>query len=337
MLILPLKALSPGKSCRLHRASFRQLDISLSTGNTLKAIIRFVRPLHKGRTMHEFDYEQADWPRQVRIYYLQVDHWEPAWHLCLEAFFRSLYYERSESPLTITNYVSTLARFYAGKRTQPGLVTRTDVSTFMFAPTQQGRPPSVGTRNFRLSCLASWYKFASIWTPPGASQVLFDHPVPRAGIRHASPARVYRQFTADELRQLFAVINVEDAAGDAYVIGLRDRALLWLFLQSGRRSNEVLRLRWGDLEHTAFPDGRVGIAFHFKGKGNRGRDLDEYPERAYQELLTYLEAAGRFALMEPGDYLFICHGPQTGGYFIDEGKPMSSGAALARLKHYCQL
>src|SRR5262245_1749285 len=147
--------------------------------------------------MFDFDYEQADWPRQLIVYYMPVDHWEPAWVQCLEAFFRSLYYERSESRHTITCYGATLGRFYAGKRTQPWQVTRTDVTVFMHSQTRYKRPPSVGTRNYRLSCVASWYHFASVWTPPGASSVLFNHSSPTAGIRHATPARVYRQFSED--------------------------------------------------------------------------------------------------------------------------------------------
>ena len=70
-----------------------------------------------------------------------------------------------------------------------------------------------------------------------------------------SPARGY---SAEEVRRLLAV--VPDT-----VAGRRDRAILLVFILTGRRRSEVMDLKAGDIE---IEDGTV--FYRYRGKGGRG-------------------------------------------------------------------
>lgn len=89
------------------------------------------------------------------------------------------------------------------------------------------------------------------------------------------------------------------AAPDQHAVaGLRNRALLIMYLLTGQRNSEIRRLQWGDL--------RVedGVAYYcWAGKGGTGGE-QTLPAPAYNAIRAYLEAAGRLDTMSPDDYIF---------------------------------
>jgi integrase len=103
---------------------------------------------------------------------------------------------------------------------------------------------------------------------------------------------VARGLSADEVRRLLAV--VPDT-----VAGRRDRALLLVFVLTGRRRAEVLGLTAGDVSlegETAF--------YSYKGKGGK-RGRRELPRPAYEALCATLGDAGlSLAEMEPSASLW---------------------------------
>jgi len=92
-----------------------------------------------------------------------------------------------------------------------------------------------------------------------------------------------RGLSAADVRRLLAV--VPDT-----VRGRRDRAILLVFLRTGRRRAEVFGLRAGDItveDGTAF--------YRYRGKGGKtGRR--ELPRPAYEAIRTALTDAGRETL-----------------------------------------
>jgi site-specific recombinase XerD len=178
---------------------------------------------------------------------------------------------RSGSRRTVESYSRMLWRFFAG--TTPDRVRPADVLSYAHGIGLSGRLPSAVTIGARIACLSSYFRFL-IRMGLVASNPCDLVERPR---QSPSPARGY---SAEEVRRLLAV--VPDA-----VEGRRDRAILLVFILTGRRRAEVIDLKAGDIE---IEDGTVLYSYRGKG-GKRGRR--ELPRPAWEAIRVTLGEAGK--------------------------------------------
>ncbi len=124
---------------------------------------------------------------------------------------------------------------------------------------------------------------------------------------------VARGLSADEVRRLLAV--VPDT-----VAGRRDRALLLVFVLTGRRRTEVIGLRAGDISI----DGDTPF-YAYRGKGGK-RGRRELPRPAYEAITRTLADCGtELATIAPDQSLWQAGAGSRG---------ITSGTFYARFRRY---
>jgi site-specific recombinase XerD len=207
----------------------------------------------------------------------------PAWQQTVVAFLAEKE-RRSGSHRTVESYARMLWPFLT-KVGSPDQVTPAHVLAWAHGIGASGREPSSATVGARIACLSSYYRFLI------RMNVATSNPCD-ALERPRTVQAVARGLSADEVRRLLAV--VPDT-----VAGRRDRALLLVFVLTGRRRSEVIGLTAGDISdegETAF--------YSYRGKGGR-RGRRELPRPAYEALCATLGDAGlSLAEMEPSASLW---------------------------------
>jgi integrase/recombinase XerC len=162
----------------------------------------------------------------------------------------------------------------------PDRVTPAHVLAWAHGVGASGREPSSATVGARIGCLSSYFRFLIRMNIAAANPC-------DALERPRTVQAVARGLSADEVRRLLAIIPDT-------VAGRRDRALLLVFVLTGRRRAEVLGLTAGDVSlegETAF--------YSYKGKGGK-RGRRELPRPAYAALCVTLGDAGlSLAEMKP--------------------------------------
>jgi integrase/recombinase XerC len=202
----------------------------------------------------------------------------PAWQQTVVAFLAEKE-RRSGSRRTVEGYARMLWPFLT-KVGSPDLVTPAHVLAWAHGIGASGREPSSATVGARIACLSSYYRFLI------RMNIAASNPCDALERPRTVPS-VARGLSADEIRRLLAV--VPDT-----VAGRRDRALLLVFVLTGRRRSEVIGLTAGDIS----VEGEVAF-YRYRGKGaKRGRR--ELPRPAYQALCaTLADADLSLAEMEP--------------------------------------
>jgi integrase/recombinase XerC len=202
----------------------------------------------------------------------------PAWQQTVVAFLAEKE-RRSSSRRTVETYARMLWPFLL-RVGSPDLVTPAHVLAWAHGIGVSGREPSSATVGARIACLSSFYRFLIRMNVASANPC-------DALERPRTVQSVARGLSADEVRRLLAV--VPDT-----VAGRRDRALLLVFVLTGRRRAEVIGLTAGDISiegETAF--------YSYRGKGGK-RGRRELPRPAYEALCATLGDAGlSLANMEP--------------------------------------
>jgi integrase/recombinase XerC len=207
----------------------------------------------------------------------------PAWHQTVLAFLAEKE-RRSGSHRTVDGYARILWPFLL-RVGSPELVTPTHVLAWAYGIGASGREPSSATIAARIACLSSYLRFLI------RMRVATANPCD-ALERPRAVQSVARGLNAEEVRRLLAV--VPDT-----VAGRRDRALLLVFVLTGRRRSEVLGLTAGDI---GLEDDVPFYAYRGKG-GKRGRR--ELPRPAYAALRATLGDAGLdLAQMDPSASLW---------------------------------
>lgn len=258
--------------------------------------------------------------------------WPDAWQRCISDFLDAIY-ERRRSLDSRLFYQFILQQFFQLSNKAPEVVTRTDVDVYLRYRKRGAGPVASGTRNNRLAVLTSFYKYAArylVATPVGELPLL-QKPAPTLSFRSSETPHRYRALSESEMSRIFAVIPPT-------AIGLRDRALFLCYFLTARRKSEILRLKWGDISRGLLRDEqghmREGWIYRFRGKGMHAevQDTAELPEKAYQAIIAYLQASGRYNTIAPDDPLFIGHGSVE-----RPDKAFSGRNVLRRLKYYAHL
>ncbi len=177
---------------------------------------------------------------------------------------------RSGSKRTVESYSRMLWPFFGGRT--PDQVKPADVLAYAHGIGLSGRTPSSATIGARIACLSSLYRFLI------RMGLMTANPCDAVERPRFSPAPA-RGLSAEQVRRLLAV--VPDT-----VPGRRDRAILLVFILTGRRRAEVIGLRAGDIsveDETAF--------YAYRGKGGK-RGRRELPRPAYEALRATLADVG---------------------------------------------
>lgn len=207
----------------------------------------------------------------------------PAWQQTVVAFLAEKE-RRSGSRRTVETYARMLWPFF-DRVGSPDRVTPAHVLAWAHGIGASGREPSSATVGARIACLSSYYRFLIRMSVAAANPC-------DALERPRTVQAVARGLSADEIRRLLAVVPDTLA-------GRRDRALLLIFVLTGRRRAEVIGLTAGDISvegETAF--------YRYRGKGGK-RGRRELPRPAYEALCATLGDAGlSLADMEPGASLW---------------------------------
>jgi len=187
---------------------------------------------------------------------------------------------RSGSKRTVESYSRMLWPFFAERGLTPERVKPGDVLAWVHGIGRSGRTPSSTTVGARIACLSSFYRFLI------RMGLVISNPTD-AVERPRSIQPTARGYSADEVRQLLGV--VPDT-----IAGRRDRALLLIFILTGRRRAEVIGLTGGDINL----DGETAF-YSYRGKGGK-RGRRELPRPAYDALCATLADAGlSLATMDP--------------------------------------
>lgn len=258
------------------------------------------------------------------------------WQQCYMDWLRSLY-EHSGSMDTRKNYDTAVRVFFKDPKRTPESYTRPEIEAYIRSQARRkGGAVSASkpnTQNFRLRVLRSFYGFAAEYEVVyrNGKRPLLHVPDPSRGVREVKSGRVRRDLSEEELKRLFAAIPRNTT------IGKRDYALLSCYFWCARRRWEITRLRWRDISGVVFIEGgrsRAGHMYRYSTKGHsRETFTAEFPPQAWDALIAYLQADGRYEEMQPDTPLFVrinrpvCHAEA----------PLSRGAASRVMSKYAAL
>ncbi|HUF54668.1 MAG TPA: tyrosine-type recombinase/integrase [Dehalococcoidia bacterium] len=171
------------------------------------------------------------------------------WRQVLGAFLAEKE-RRSGSESTAREYAAILYRFLRHISPHPlNEATPQQVFAFSYGVGPKQVSPKPGTVRFRLSAISSFYRFCQ------RMGVLDLNPVDRLQ-RPRLPQAPARGLSQDQIGNLFKAIPTHKPSGR------RDAAITLMFLLTGRRRREVLRLVVGDIEQ-----GDNGMYYVYRAKG----------------------------------------------------------------------
>jgi len=180
----------------------------------------------------------------------------------------------------------------------------------------------------RVSRLASFYE----WVMQDAVMGKFITSNPARLVRPKAP-RAYqtesaKAWTDAEMQALLRVVakKAQSTKDAERIVGLRDRALLLMYLTTGMRRNEVIRLRGGNIE---LRDEDLIVWARVKGGDYTGREVCDPQVKG--ALLDYLAACGRMDALSADKPLWTRH-DRAG----KAGAPLTSHAFAKNLKRYAE-
>lgn len=178
---------------------------------------------------------------------------------------------------------------------------------------------SLATRNKRLAILSSFYVFAS---RRHRRLFPFSNPISLVERSKVQPYGKARPLDAHTVNQGLAAIDTTTMQG------IRDKALLAVLLQTGRRVSEVTNLTWSNVE---IAGGSGVVTLHFaRTKGGDGMK-DTLPRPVSQLLLQWLQRwyGGSLLSLAPDTPLWVNVAP----YHEDYGKPLKYQGVAGIVKH----
>ena len=180
----------------------------------------------------------------------------------------------------------------------------------------------------RLSRLTSFYE----WVMQDAVLGEFIKSNPARLVRPKAP-RAYqtesaKAWTDEELQAILRVVTEKAQSKNQAqrFVGLRDRALLLIYVTTGMRRNEVIALRGSNIE---MRDEDIIVWARVKGGDYTGREVCDPQVRA--ALVDYLVGCGRMDALSTDKPLWTRH-DRAG----KAGAPLSSHAFAKNLKRYAE-
>jgi integrase/recombinase XerC len=178
-----------------------------------------------------------------------------------------------------------LRDFFGRSGRTPDNVTSQDVFTWAYGTGLSGKQPSSITIGARLACVSSFFRCLI------RMKVVASNPCDALDRPRVIPG-IARGLSAEQIRRLLEVIPTNTP------VGLRDRAIVLTLIFTGRRREEVLRLKAGDIieEGSTF--------YSYRGKGGK-TGKRELPLPALDAIEAWLVSTGRsLARMAPHDSLW---------------------------------
>ena len=211
---------------------------------------------------------------------------------------------RSGSRRTVESYSRMLWHFF--RATTPDQVTPAVVLAYAHGIGLSGKPPSPVTIGARIACLSSYFRFLI------RMGLVNSNPCDLVERPRVSPSPA-RGYSAEEVRRILDVVPNT-------IAGHRDRAILLVFVLTGRRRSEVMGLKASDI---TIEDSTVYYSYRGKG-GKRGRR--ELPKPAWEAIRRTLADCGKeLATMDPDESLW-----QAGA----SPKGLSGSTFYARFRRY---
>lgn len=255
------------------------------------------------------------------------------WQRCYEHFLLHIE-NKSGSVKSRLNYDRICRAFFSDSGKTPDQYTQSDVRDFITRPTcgaspkHRGTAPKPGTYNARLNPIKSFYKFASTYDVPfrTTTRPLLRGNNPAAHVDAVKDeCQSYKAMAPQDVHAFFAAIPRDT------VQGMRNFAIFCCYFWTARRREEILQLRFGDIEPWTFDDGHQGWRYHFHGKGHsRLDDTAELLAPAKKAIDDYLMFSGRATYIKLGDPLFV------GTVNCDPRKPVSGNTIDCHFRQYCR-
>lgn len=211
-----------------------------------------------------------------------------------------------------------VADFFAYTGKPPEMVTAIDIKVWQAQLEARGLQPA--TVYSMVSKISSFYEWAlkdeALGERIGGNPVKLARPkAPKAYQAESTKA-----LNDDEVKALLAIVR---AKGD--LVGKRDYALLLLYLATGLRRAEVIRLRWKDVKVNG------GLVVSTKQKGGVYQDIEVADPSVRDAMLDYLEESGRLDSIQADSPLWTRH-DRAG----KPGKQLTSHAFAKNLKRYAK-
>jgi integrase len=222
----------------------------------------------------------------------------------------------------------TAAGFFVFARKAPDVVSPLDVQAWREYLEQMGlKPNTVYSLVSKLSSFYTWLQ-----RDPAMRARIPRNPVDMA--RPQAP-KAYQSERAEaltdaEARALLAVVLADAARGSLHA--QRDYVLLRLYFATGKRREEIVQLRWGDIKFT-----RRGLLLRTREKGGVYANTEVRDTGLRGALLNYLRASGRWdeardkPLLDPRDPLWLRHDRAAKGQ-----QPITSHGFVYNLKDYAR-
>jgi len=213
-----------------------------------------------------------------------------------------------------------VSAFFAWVGKAPAEVAPLDVKGWQMELERQGLAHS--TVYAMISRVSSFYTWLMA-DPDMAGQIRVN---PVALARPKAP-RAYQSESTKSLddQEIRALLGVVKGKAGFDVVGKRDYALLLIFLATGLRRSEVIRLRWGDVKL----NGNMIVTTRVKGGDRLTLEIDD--PRVLDALLDYLKSSGRWGHLDDDDPLWTRH-DRAGR----PGATLTARSVAANLKRYAR-
>lgn len=189
----------------------------------------------------------------------------------------------------------------------------------------ESRGLSASTVYGMISKVSSFYRWALENGPNELRDALRYNPVDLA--RPKAP-KAYQSESSKALddKEVLALLRVvKSKAEEGSIACLRDHAMLLHLILTGRRRQEVIGLRWGDVQMDS--GSAMVVSYRVKGGEIETRSIED--ERIKESMLKYLQASGRFEGMEENTPIWTRH-DRAG----KPGKTLTSYAFACNVKRY---
>ncbi len=223
---------------------------------------------------------------------------------------------------------------FTGK--MPWQITKSDVASWVTAMHLSGL--SAGTIAQRVAAVSSFFNYAMYEAPrthPDGRETGLCEYNPAGGESIRPEICPYDKAVGLTLEQCLALLR---AIVPNTVQGLRDSVLFRLYIATGRRNSEIRTLQKKDIRIV-----REGLV-QFYWNQKHGQGWDDLPWDLWEELLRYLEAAGRpFDGLANEDYIFTALSeagrrlPQkVGMVYNPTAQPLAARTVGGLLKRYAR-